>query len=228
MLGILQTNTRNLIALFTSFGIVYVSKVYNLPYTRSGFGEPVQSLFKFGDGEKVVSMLTLSAPGEGLDTPEQSEGQTTMDFLKSDKSGGNNTEFIVVSANGFGFRFPLSNLAETTRSGRKIMNLKNDDNMIGFAPVTHSHVFLATEKGKAVVIATDQITQLAGSGKGVTLMKPGKSNVVGFKLVNLKDKITIVFDSGNDKEITVKSVRLCNRGSQGVIISKRKTILKIK
>ena len=228
LLGILQTNTRNLIALFTSFGIVYVSKVYNLPYTRSGFGEPVQSLFKFGDGEKVVSMLTLSAPGEGLDTPEQSEGQTTMDFLKSDKSGGNNTEFIVVSANGFGFRFPLSNLAETTRSGRKIMNLKNDDSMIGFAPVTHSHVFLATEKGKAVVIATDQITQLAGSGKGVTLMKPGKSNVVGFKLVNLKDKITIVFDSGNDKEITVKSVRLCNRGSQGVIISKRKTILKIK
>ena len=228
LLGILQTNTRNLIALFTSFGIVYVSKVYNLPYTRSGFGEPVQSLFKFGDGEKVVSMLTLSAPGEGLDTPEQSEGQTTMDFLKSDKSGENNTEFIVVSANGFGFRFPLSNLAETTRSGRKIMNLKNDDSMIGFAPVTHSHVFLATEKGKAVVIATDQITQLAGSGKGVTLMKPGESNVVGFKLVNLKDKITIVFDSGNDKEITVKSVRLCNRGSQGVIISKRKTILKIK
>ena len=228
LLGILQTNTRNLITFFTSFGIVYVSKVYNLPYTRSGFGEPVQSLFKFGDGEKVVSMLTLSAPGEGLDTPEQSEGQTTMDFLKSDKSGGNNTEFIVVSANGFGFRFRLSNLAETTRSGRKIMNLKNDDSMIGFAPVTHSHVFLATEKGKAVVIATDQITQLAGSGKGVTLMKPGESNVVGFKLVNLKDKITIVFDSGNDKEITVKSVRLCNRGSQGVIISKRKTILKIK
>ena len=228
LLGILQTNTRNLIALFTSFGIVYVSKVYNLPYTRSGFGEPVQSLFKFGDGEKVVSMLTLSAPGEGLNTPEQSEGQTTMDFLISDKSGGNNTEFIVVSANGFGFRFRLSNLAETTRSGRKIMNLKNDDSMIGFAPVTHSHVFLATEKGKAVVIATDQITQLAGSGKGVTLMKPGESNVVGFKLVNLKDKITIVFDSGNDKEITVKSVRLCNRGSHGVIISKRKTILKIK
>jgi hypothetical protein len=37
-----------------------------------------------------------------------------------------------------------------------------------------------------------------------------------------------VFDSGNDKVITVKSVRLCNRGSQGVIVSKRKTILKIK
>ena len=225
LLDILQTNTRNLVALFTSFGIVYVSKVYNLPYTRSGFGEPVQSLFNFSDGEKVIGMLTLSSPDEG--SPAQSGGQTSMDFLNSDKSEGNNTEFLVVSANGFGFRFPSFNLAETTRSGRKIMSLKNDS-MIGFAPVTHNHVFLATEKGKAVVIATEQITQLTGSGKGVTLMKPGESRVVGFKLVTLKDKITIVFDSGNDKVITVKSVRLCNRGSQGVIVSKRKTILKIK
>ena len=226
LLGILQTNTRNLIALFTSLGVVYVSKVYNLSYTRGGFGEPIQSLFNFADGEKVLGMLTLSAPDEGLDTP--SEGQTSMDFLKSDTPGENNTEFLVVSANGFGFRFPLSNLAETTRSGRKIMNLKNDDRMIGFAPVTHGHVFLATEKGKAVVIATDQITQLTGSGKGVTLMKPGESRLAGFKFVDLKDKIVLVFDSGNDKVITVKSVRLCNRGSQGVIVSKRKTILKIK
>jgi DNA gyrase/topoisomerase IV subunit A len=99
--------------------------------------------------------------------------------------------------------------------------------MIGFAPVTHSHVFLATSKGKAVVIPTDQITQLTGSGKGVILLKPGESSLVGFKFVTLKDKVTLVFDSGNAKEITVKSVRLCNRGSQGVIVSKRKSILKI-
>jgi len=232
LLDILQTNTRNLVAIFTSFGVVYISKVYNLPYTRSGFGEPIQSLFKFGDGEKVVGMLTLPAPDEGSNTPAQPTGQTSMGFLKSDKKGkkseGNDAEFLVVSANGFGFRFPLSNLGETTRSGRKIMSLKNDDSMIGFVPVTHKHVFLATEKGKAVVIATEQITQLTGSGKGVILMKPGESRLAGFKLVNLKDKVTLVFDSGKDKVITVKSVRLCNRGSQGVIVSKRKTILKIK
>ena len=228
LLDSLQTNTRNLLALFTSFGIVYVSKVYNLPYTRSGFGEPVQSLFKFGDGEKVIGLLTLPAPNEDLDASALSRGQTSMNFAKSKKPQGNDTEFMVVSANGYGFRFPLSNLAETTRSGRKIMSLKNDDHMIGFAPVTNSHVFLATEKGKAVVIATDQITQLTGSGKGVILMKPGESSLVGFKLVNLKSKVTLVFDSGNDKDITVKSVRLCNRGSQGVIVSKRKSILKIK
>jgi DNA gyrase subunit A len=231
LLECLQINTRNLLAFFTTLGNVYVSKAYNLPYTRSGFGEPVQSLFKFGDGEKVLGMLSLMAPVEGSAPPDQSDSQTSMDFVKKmkkqTKSSDYKDEFMVVSGNGFGFRFPLSKLSETTRSGRKIMNLKNDDRMIGFAPVTHSHVFLATSKGKAVVIPTDQITQLTGSGKGVILLKPGESSLVGFKFVTLKDKVTLVFDSGNAKEITVKSVRLCNRGSQGVIVSKRKSILKI-
>ena len=99
--------------------------------------------------------------------------------------------------------------------------------MIGFAPVTHNHLFLATVKGKAVVISTEQVTQLTGSGKGVILMKPAESQLVGIKFVDLKDKVKLTFNTGKDKDISVKSVRLCNRGSQGVIVSKRKTILKI-
>ena len=99
--------------------------------------------------------------------------------------------------------------------------------MIGFAPVTHNHLFLATTKGKAVVIATEQVTQLTGSAKGVILMKPADSQLAGIKFVDLKDKITLTFNIGKDKDISIKSVRLCNRGSQGGIISKRKTILKI-
>jgi DNA gyrase subunit A len=212
-----QCNTRDLLGIFTSCGIVYITKTYNLPYTRSGFGEPIQSLFKFADGEKVIGMIGLPATPEAK---EQKSGQKSLGFDEGQ-------EYMVASANGFGFRFPISNLSETTRSGRKIMNLKNDDRMIGFAPVTHKHVFLATESGKAVVIATEQISQLTGSGKGVILMKPGESQLVAFKFVKLKDKINLVFESSKDKEIAIKSVRLCNRGSQGVIISKRKTIIKI-
>jgi DNA topoisomerase IV A subunit len=212
-----QCNTRDLLCIFTSHGVAYVSKAYSLPYTRSGFGEPIQSLFKFADGEKVIGMIPLPA------TPEKGGGKSRQGSLGFDDG----KEYMVVSANGFGFRFPISNLGETTRSGRKIMGLKSEDRMIGFAPVTQKHVFLATAIGKAVVITTEQVTQLTGSGKGVILMKPGDSQLVGLKFVKLKDKINLVFESGKDKEITVKSVRLCNRGSQGVIISKRKTIIKI-
>ena len=212
-----QCNTKDLLGIFTSRGNVYITKAYNLPHTRTGFGEPIQSLFKFSDGEKVIGMIRL--PGTPEDNKQKS-GQSSLSFDKVD-------EYMVVSSNGFGFRFPISNLGETTRSGRKIMSLKNDDRMIGFSPVSQKHVFLATAVGKAVVIATEQVTQLTGSGKGVILMKPGESQLVGFKFVKLKDKINLVFDTGKDKDITVKSVRLCNRGSQGVIISKRNTIIKI-
>jgi DNA gyrase subunit A len=212
-----QCNTRDLLGIFTSHGIVYITKIYNLPYTRSGFGEPIQSLFKFTDGEKVIGMIRLPA------TPEEKEQKSYQKPLDYDEG----QEYMVATANGFGFRFPISNLNETTRSGRKIMNLKNDDRMIGFAPVTQKHVFLATASGKAVVIATEQVAQLTGSGKGVILMKPCESQLAAFKFVKLKDKINLVFESGKNKEIAIKSVRLCNRGSQGVIISKRNTIIKI-
>ena len=216
LLCITPCNTKDLLGIFTSKGIVYVTKAYSLPYTRSGFGEPIQSIFKFTDGEKVIGMVGLSANAK----QDQNHTQSSLNF-------GNETEYMVASANGFGFRFPISNLGETTRSGRKIMNLKNDDRMIGIAPVTQDYLFLATAQGKAVVIATAQITQLIGSGKGVILMKPGDSYLIGFKFVSIKEKINICFDSGKDKEITVKSVRLCKRGSQGVIISKRKAITNI-
>ena len=59
LLAIVKANTRELIAFFTSQGMVYVCKIYNLPYTRAGFGEPIQNLLKFADGEKVVSVLSL-------------------------------------------------------------------------------------------------------------------------------------------------------------------------
>ena len=212
-----QCNTKDLLGIFTSRGIAYVAKAYNLPYTRSGFGEPIQSLFKFSDGEKVIGMIRLSA------IPEEEKQKSAQRSLGFDDG----EEYMVASANGFGFRFPISNLGETTRSGRKIMSLKNEDSMIGFAPVTQKYVFIATAIGKAVVITTEQVTQLTGSGKGVILMKPGESQLVGFKFIKLKDKVNLAFDSGKDKEITVKSVRLCNRGSQGVVIAKRKKIIKI-
>ena len=216
LLDAIPCNTKDLLGIFTSFGIAYVIKVYNLPFTRSGFGEPIQSLFKFADGEKVIGMIRLPENPENMDD----NGQSSLGF-------SNEEEILVASANGFGFRFPVSNLGETTRSGRKIMNLKNEDRMIGFAPVTHNHLFLATAKGKAVVIATEQVTQLTGSGKGVILMKPADSQLVGIKFVDLKDKVKLTFNTGKDKDISIKNVRLCNRGSQGVIVSKRKNILKI-
>ncbi len=240
LLSVLKTNTKELAAFFTSTGTAYIQKVYNLPYTRSGFGEPIQNLFKFSDGERVLQMISLN-PQELLaqTTPEPKKkssrkkllpDQAALDFADSEageESPLGNLEFMVMSEMGYGFRFLASNLTETTKSGRKLMSLKKGDRMVAISLVLADFVFMATEDGKGLVIATDQVSQLSGSGMGVKLMKITDSKLAGFKLVTKKDKITLVFESGKDKEMTVKSVPVYNRGSQGVNLSKRKKIINI-
>jgi len=217
LLHTLKTNTKDLVAFFTSFGVAYVQKVYSLPYTRTGFGEPIQNLFKFGDGEQVIAMMSLNP--EDLLAYKGGSAKTEADLQ--------NLEFMVASAAGFGFRFPAANLTETTRSGRKIMTLKKDDRMAGISLVRSEQVFLASASGKGMLIPIDQVAQLGGTGTGVKLMKLADSSLAGFKFVDQKDKVTLIFDSGDTREIKAKDIPVYNRGSQGVIIAKRRKIIKI-
>src|SRR5262249_44690329 len=62
----LPGTTRDRLALFSSQGTVYVIRVAEVPAT-TGYGEPVQSLLKFGDGERVVAarLLREEAPTAG-------------------------------------------------------------------------------------------------------------------------------------------------------------------
>jgi len=239
--SIVKANTKDFAAFFTSTGSSYIQKVYNLPYTRSGFGEPIQNLFKFSDGEQVLQMISLNPRellAQGKQEPKKKSSrknlppnQAKLDFANSEageESQLGNLEFMVMSEMGYGFRFPASNLTETTKSGRRIMSLKQGDRMIAISLVRSDFVFMATDDRKGLVIPTDQVSQLSGSGMGVKLIKiPEDSKLAGFKLVDKKEKITLVFEGGGKKEITVKSVPVYNRGSQGVIISKRKKIINI-
>ena len=51
--AVLPGTTRDRLVLFSSHGSLYVLRVADVPAT-TGYGEPVQSLLKFGDGERVV------------------------------------------------------------------------------------------------------------------------------------------------------------------------------
>ena len=228
LLATVKANTREFVAFFTSRGMVYVFKLYNLPYTRTGFGEPVQNLFKFSDGEKVISMLSLDpaelAAGQispAGDSSNKSSRQTRLSFASENKGG---LEGMVIGSSGYGFRFPLSNLIETTRSGRKLMTLKGNDKIVGFSLITGDHLFMASVNGKGIVIQVEQVSLLTGAGMGSRLIKLINSSLAGFKIANKNGHSTINFDDGKTKKINFKDIRVTNRGGQGIIISKRKKI----
>ena len=230
LLAAVKANTREFVAFFTSRGMVYVFKLYNLTYTRTGFGEPIQNLFKFSDGEKVVSVLSLD-PAELAatklltgKTSKKPSRQTRLSFADGENSG---LEGMIVGSSGYGFRFTLTSLIETTRSGRKLMTLKSDDKLVGFSLVTGDHLFMASISGKGIVIPVEQVALLTGAGMGSRLMKMTNSSLAGFKVVNKNDHSTITLEDEKIKRINIKDIRVTNRGGQGVIISKRKKITAI-
>jgi len=131
---------------------------------------------------------------------------------------------MVIGSSGYGFRFPLSNLIETTRSGRKLMTLKGNDKIVGFSLVTGDHLFMASVNGKGIVIPIEQVSLLTGVGMGSRLIKLINSSLAGFKVTNKNGHSTITLEDGKTKKINIKDIRVTNRGGQGIIISKRKKI----
>ncbi len=229
LMSMLRANTRDLAAYFTSRGMVYVQKIHSIPFTRGGFGEPIQNNFKFVDGERLVAVLALKQDNGAEETdaspPDDTNGQqAAFDFSQEVDAG---SQAMVANDAGYGFLFPLSNLSETTRAGKRAMSLQDDSRMLGFEIATCDHVFLATQKGKGVILPREEITVLNGVGRGIKLIKLKDDVLVGFKFVSLKDTVELEFEDGSRKPLSMKKVPVYNRGCQGVIISKRKNIKRI-
>ncbi len=58
VLAVLAGSTRATVVFFTNFGTAYTARLIDVP-ASTGYGEPVQSLFKFKDGERVVAAASL-------------------------------------------------------------------------------------------------------------------------------------------------------------------------
>src|SRR5437870_2440028 len=99
--AVLPGTTRDRLVLFSTRGTLYVLPVADVPAT-TGYGEPVQSLLKFGDGEPVVAAELLREDGGG-------EAQPGLPGLGE-------TAILVATAKGYGFR-TTPDLSETTRAG---------------------------------------------------------------------------------------------------------------
>jgi DNA gyrase/topoisomerase IV subunit A len=231
-LNMVKADSKELVAFFTSAGMVYVQKTFNLPYTRGGFGDPIQNLFKFRDGEKVIKFFTLpdnqsgNTKTDSTKPPKTDKKQYALDF--SEKTENQGPLIVAASNNGYGFRFPISNLGITTKAGKKIFSLKEPDKMIALEIIDSKFIFMTTSKGKGLVTPLDQVSVLSGAGKGVKLMNIGDSILTGLIVVNAKDKATLTFDDNSQKDISISSLPVYNRGGLGTIVSKRKKILGIK
>ncbi|MFA5072635.1 MAG: DNA topoisomerase IV subunit A [Nitrospirota bacterium] len=208
LMALLPANTRDNIAIFSSAGKVYVLKANDLP-TGSGFGEPVQSLFKFGDGERPVTAMNFSTVFGG--GGESGKGQEELSLSSQSIMA------LSVSTKGIGFKFDLGPYnSVTTRAGKKFAGLKSGDSILGVDILDTPNVLFLTGEGKAVVISAKDVPFLSGAGKGVKLVNVKKSEVVLFRPVKKGDQVKVLDDKGKEKTIDLKHYGVMTRGSVGL------------
>jgi DNA gyrase subunit A len=207
ILAVIRGSTKEPMAVFSSFGYAYVIRINDVP-ASTGYGEPVQKLFNFRDGERVVGALSVS-----------------------EKDAPKGTLAVAVSKNGFGMRFGFDAHRElSTRAGRRFAKPAEGDELVGVALAGDKDILcVVTSDARALLCKAGEIPELSNPGRGVTVIKAGEAGVIGFGVGGPKDKDVIVAESDDGKEFPVGPGRfsVTGRGGKGHALKRKTKIVRV-
>jgi DNA gyrase/topoisomerase IV subunit A len=212
ILGLVAGSTRATMAFFSSFGVCYTSRFIDVP-ASTGYGEPIQKLFKLKDGERIVSVMSLDSRVCG----KIEENPKKPDLCPE-------THGFAATSNGYAMRFGLQQFVEpSTRSGRKFARVAPEHEVIGVEAIHGSETILAiTADCRAMVCPAVEVNYLSGAGKGVLLIKVAKTDrLLGFKASTAdRDLLVVETNRGAQKTISTAKYRVTARGGRGLEIQK--------
>jgi DNA gyrase subunit A len=205
-------STRESVGLFSSAGVCYTARMIDIP-ASTGFGEPVQKLFKMKDGERIVSVLSFDPRVVG----DIKEDPKHPDLCPE-------THALAATSDGFALRFGLEPFVEpSTRSGRRYARVSSGAAVVNVLPIHGSETILAVSRAcRAMVCPAEEINYLSGPGKGVTLIRlAAEDELLGFKAsTGDRDLLTVVTNRGAKKTISTAKYRVTSRGGRGTEIQK--------
>jgi DNA gyrase subunit A len=205
VMTVLAGSLKANLVLFSNFGTAYVTRFNDVP-ASTGYGDPVQKLFKFDDGERVVGALSLDAR---LPHPEKLVGVTKQ---------------------GLGMRFLLAQHTEvSTRAGRRYAKTGEGDEIIGVQGVGDRDLLaVLTEKTSALVCKVAEVNELAGPGKGVTVIKVDEGDrVVDFLAAAPSQKdVGLTFETTKGRTLTLTPAKyeVTGRGGKGHEMSRKDAV----
>jgi len=208
-------STRASVVFFSNFGTAYTSRIIDVPAT-SGYGEPIQKLFKLKDGERIIAALSLDPRVIG-DIAER-EG-------KRPKTYG-----VAATSDGYSLSFGLSPFVEpSTRAGRRYAKPSEGVEVVGAGKANGKEIAIcATKQRRALLAPVDDINYLSGPGKAVVLIKlDDDDQVVGF-IVAKDERDTLVLEGsmGGEQRVNTAKYKPTSRGGKGHEIMKRGSLLR--
>jgi DNA gyrase subunit A len=216
VLTVLAGSTRATCVFFSNYGTAYTCRIVDVPAT-TGYGEPIQKLFKLKDGEAIVAALSLDPRVVG----DVSELEGTYP----------ETFGLAATTDGYALTFGLSTFVEpSTRSGRRFARPGENAVVLGVQAVHgEEKVVAVSREGRVLVCSLDEINYLSGAGRGVTLIKLGdEDSLLGFRAGLLKqDGLVVKTSLGAEKRITVGDYEATGRGGRGREAMKRGSFVEV-
>jgi DNA gyrase subunit A len=215
VLAVLQGSTRATVVFFTNLGAAYTSRIIDVP-ASTGYGEPVQKLFKLRDGERVVAAFSLDPRVAGQITPVPQKGKG----VKVAEDEPPPVHAIAATSDGYALRFSLEPLLEpSTRAGRRFARPSADVEVVGVEKITGEETLIvATRDARALLCKADEVNYLSGPGKGVILIKlvGDDDRVIGFMASQGdRDLMRVETSRGGEQTISTAKYEITGRGGKG-------------
>jgi DNA gyrase subunit A len=222
VLAALAGSTRATCAFFSNFGVAYTSRFADVP-ASTGYGEPIQRLFKLKDGEKIVAALSLDP---------RVVGSIVHERKSADPSTPPPVHAVAVSSDGYAIRFSLEPFVEpSTRAGRRYARPGEGAEFTGVVRITGKEILIAaTREARGLLCRADEVNYLAGPGRGVILIKlaSDEDRVLGFVAsTGDRDLLTVETSRGALQTISTGKYEVTGRGGKGRELLQRGQFTKI-
>ena len=204
VLAVVAGSTKASVVFFSNYGTAYTSRIVDVPAT-TGYGEPIQKLFKMKDGESIVAMASLDPRLTGK--------------LAGDEEHYPETYALAASTDGNGLTFGLEAFVEpSTRSGRRYARLGEGATIVGVQIVKGDETVIAvSRKRRALLCDVGEVKFLASAGKGVLLMKLAEDDALLAILAANSDRETLIVKTslGGEQRINTGRYKKTGRGGKG-------------
>ena len=206
VLAALAGSTRATAVFFSNVGVAYSARIADIP-ASTGYGEPIQRLFKLRDGERILAALSLDPRVAGEIRPKKEGAEPAV-------------HAVAVSSDGYSLRFSLEPFVEpSTRAGRRYARPGDGAEFGGVARATGSEVLIvATREARALLTKAEEVNFLSGPGRGVILIKLASKDdrVLGFiASTGDRDLMTVETSRGAEQTISTAKYEVTGRGGKG-------------
>jgi len=191
---------------FSNFGVAYSSRIVDVP-ASTGYGDPVQKLFKLKDGERIVAAFSLD-PRVAKKIDAKKEGDVPP------------VHAIAITSDGYAMRFGLQPFVEaSTRSGRRYARTAEAAEVVHVGITTGEEtVIAATSKARAILSKAEEVNFLSGPGRGVILIKidfPDDKVIGAIVSTGDRDLLTVETTRGGEQTISTTKYEVTGRGGKG-------------